>query len=211
MNFSKTAAIAAVISVCGAAATAQDMRVGAGYSIFGPTIEAQTKLGRNATIKGTYSSGLSLSGTHTADSLDYSLGGKMAGMSAVASYHLPAGIRVSGGLFMSNSSVKGTVTGDGSDFGGPAGAVTVESNVSFARQTAPLTTIGVDIPLFSGFVMSTDAGVVWNGGYDVSLTQTAGAVTIPAGDLASTEADIEAELSNLNFFPYVSLMVGKWF
>ena len=52
--------------------------------------------------------------------------------------------------------------------------------------------------------------MVWNGGYNVSLTQTAG-TTIPAGDLANAEADIEDELSALGVFPYVSLMVGKWF
>jgi len=190
------------------------MRVGAGYSIFGPTIEAQTKLGRNVTVKGSYSSGIGLPGSYSTDGLTYTLSGKAAGMSAVASYHLPAGVRVSGGLFMSNSSVKGSVSGTLEDFqtGGGAAPVSVESSVSFARTTAPLTTIGVDIPLFSGFVMSTDAGVIWNGGYNVNLTETtSGGDIIPAGDLSSAEAEIEAELSNFNFFPYVSLVVGKWF
>ncbi|MDP7152599.1 MAG: hypothetical protein QGI08_05320 [Paracoccaceae bacterium] len=204
------AASAAVLAVLGTTAASQETRFGAGLSLFGPAIEAQTKIGRNVTVRGIYAGGLNASGTQSADGLDYTLSGSLGGTAAMVAYHLPAGIRFSGGLMFSNSSITGTVTGDGTDFGGPAGAVTVESDVSFVRSTAPITTIGIDIPIFYDFVLSTDTGVVWNGGYNVSLTQTAG-TTIPAGDLANAEADIEDELSALGVFPYVSLMVGKWF
>lgn len=205
-----TAATAAVLAVLGTTAASQETRFGAGLTSFGPAIEGQMKLGRNITVRGTYAGGLTASGTQTADGLDYTLSGALGGTSLMASYHLPAGIRFSGGMLFSNSTITGTVTGDGTDFGGPAGAVTVESDVSFARRTAPITTIGVDIPVFYDFVLSTDAGIVWNGGYNVALTQTAG-TTIPAGALATAESDIEAELANYKVFPYVSVMVGKWF
>lgn len=206
-----TAATAAVLAVLGTSAASQETRFGAGLSMFGPAVEAQMKVGRNVTIRGTYAGGLTATGTQAADGLNYTMSGSLGGTSIMAAYHLPAGIRFSGGMLFSNSTITGTVTGDGTDFGGPAGAVTVESDVSFARSTAPITTVGVDIPIFYDFVLSTDAGIVWNGGYNVDLTQTAGAITIPAVDLDAAEDDIEDDLANYKMFPYVSVMVGKWF
>merc|ERR1711916_418511 len=139
---------------------------------FGPAIEAQTKIGRNVTVRGIYAGGLNASGTQSADGLDYTLSGSLGGTAAMVAYHLPVGIRFSGGLMFSNSSITGTVTGTAADFGaggGGSGTVSVQSDVSFKKSSAPITSVGVDIPIFYDFVLSTDAGVIWNGGYNVTL------------------------------------------
>lgn len=209
-----TAATAAVLAVLGTSAASQETRFGAGMTMFGPAVEAQMKLGRNVTLRGTYAGGLSATGSQSADGLNYTMSGSLGGTSVMASYHLPAGIRFSGGYIFSNSSVTGTVSGNASDFGAGGGGalpVSVQSDVSFSRSTAPITTVGVDIPIFYDFVLSTDAGIVWNGGYNVELTETTATPIIPAVDLDAEEAAIEAQLSNYKVFPYVSVMVGKWF
>ena len=73
-----------------------------------------------------------------------------------------------------------------------------------------MTTVGLDIPIFGDLVLSTDAGMVFNGGYTVDFTQTSG-TAIPGSNLTSAEQNLEEQLSNYKVFPYVSMMVGMWF
>lgn len=214
MNFPKTLATAATLALAATTLNAEGMRIGAGLSMFGPSVEVQSRLSNAITVRGTYAGGLTASGTQTADDLDYSLSGKLGGLSAMFNYHMPGGFRVGAGFFKSNSSVTGTMTGtDGDQVGGTAisGDFTLQADTTFARSYSPIATVGLDIPLFADFVLSTDAGVVFNGGYNVNLTQTSGATTIAASVLADGEKNIEDQLSSYNYFPYVSLMVGKWF
>lgn len=213
MTLLKTAAAAATLALVATTSHAEGMRIGAGLSMFGPTVEAQSRLGNAITVRGTYSGGISASGSQTADTLDYTLSGKLGGLSAMFNYHMPGGFRVGAGFFKSNSSVTGTVTGESGDTVGGStipDAFTLQADTTFARTYSPITTVGLDIPIFSDFVLSTDAGIVFNGGYAVDLTQTAGD-PIGASILAAGEQNIEDQLSSYKMLPYVSLMVGKWF
>ena len=212
MNFLKTAAAAATLALIASTSNAEGMRIGAGISMFGPTVEAQSRLGNAITVRGTYS-GYGASGSQTIDGIDYTLGGRMGGLSAMFNYHMPGGFRVGAGFFKSTSSVTGTTSFEaGDEVGGFTlpGSASFEGTTTFARTYAPMTTVGLDIPIFGDLVLSTDAGMVFNGGYTVDFTQTSG-TAIPGSNLTSAEQNLEDQLSNYKVFPYVSMMVGMWF
>jgi hypothetical protein len=212
MTFLKTAASAATLALIATTSHAEGMRIGAGISMFGPTVEAQSRLGNAVTVRGTYS-GYGASGTQTIDGIDYTLSGRLGGLSAMFNYHMPGGFRVGAGFFKSTSSVTGSTSFDaGDEVGGfPLGeASSFEGKTTFARTYSPITTVGLDIPVFGDLVLSTDAGMIFNGGYNVDFTQTSG-TDIPGSNLSTAEQNLEDQLSNYKVFPYVSMMVGMWF
>lgn len=214
MNFTKTAISAVVLALAATVSQAQDVRVGAGLSLFGPSLEAQIALTDSLSIRGTWSGGLSASGTTEADGLDYAVDASIGATSLLATYHIPGGLRMSGGFLMPNTTINGSVDGNvGDQVGGVpvTSSFSISSTTQFANDFAPMATIGFDIPMF-GAVLSTDAGVVKTGGFDVTLTETtSGGNVIGASDLATAESDIEDELNTFDYVPYVSVMVGRWF
>lgn len=213
MTFLKTATSAAALAIFASASAADTARIAAGLSIFGPTVEAQIPITDKVTLRGSIAGGLSASGTTTADGLDYTMNANLGATTLMATYHLPVGMRVSGGFLLSNTSLSGSVTGSAGDTVGGVvvpSAFSISSNAEFANSFAPMATVGFDIPVF-GMVLSTDAGLVNTGGFDVTLTETTATPIIPSGDLTTAEATIESELSGYDYIPYVSLMVGKWF
>ena len=213
MNFKKTALGAASLAILATASAAQDSaRISAGLSMFGPTVEGQFAVTDSVTVRGSFAGGLSGSGTMTADGLDYAVNANIGATTLMGTYHLPAGMRLSGGVLMSNTTLNGSVSGSAGDLigGVPAtGNFTVESSAEFANSLAPMATFGFDIPIL-GFVMSTDAGLIRTGGVNVTLTETTATPIIPSGDLTTAETTIESELDH-DYIPYVSFMVGRWF
>lgn len=216
MNFKKTALGAASLAILATASAAQDSaRVAAGFSMFGPTVEGQFAVTDSVTVRGSFAGGLSGSGTMTADGLDYSATAKIGATTLMGTYHLPAGLRLSGGVMLPNASLSGTVSGSATDeiggfvIGSP---FEVSSNTEFANSIAPMATVGFDIPVF-GFVVSSDVGLVRTGGVDVTLTETTATPVIDGffpTALSTAETTIESELDH-DYIPYVSFMVGRWF
>ena len=214
MNFRKTALGAAALAISTTGAFAQDAaKVGVGFSMFGPTVEGQFAITDSITVRGAFAGSLSASGTTTADGLDYSMSANIGATTLMGTYHLPAGMRLSGGILMSNTSFNGSVSGSAGDLVGGVpvpSAFEIASSAEFSNSLAPMATVGFDIPIL-GFVMSTDAGLVRTGGVDVTLTETTGGGNvIPAGDLTTAESTIETELAH-DYIPYFSFTVGKWF
>ncbi len=216
MTFHKTAIIAGALAISATVSAADSARVGAGFSMFGPTVEAQFPVTDSITIRGSLAAGLSATGTTTADGLDYAVDASLGATTLMATYHLPVGMRVSGGFLMSNTSINGSVSSGGGDTVGGfviAHPFTVESKTEFANSISPMATFGFDIPVL-GMVLSTDIGFVNTGGFDVTLTETTATPVISAVDataLSTAESTIESELSQYEYIPYVSLMLGKWF
>ena len=216
MTFLKTAVTAAALAILASASAAQDAaRVGVGFSMFGPTVEGQFAISDSFTVRGAVAGGLSASGTTTADGLDYSINANIGATTLLGTYHLPAGMRLSGGVMLPNTSIGGSVSGSATDeiggfvIGSP---FEVSSNTEFANSIAPMATVGFDIPVF-GFVMSSDIGLVRTGGVDVTLTETTATPVIDGffpTALSTAETTIETELDH-DYIPYVSFMVGKWF
>jgi len=214
MTFQKTAVTAAALAILASASAAQDAaRVGVGFSMFGPMVEGQFAISDSFTVRGAFAGGLSGSGTTTADGLDYSMNANIGATTLLGTYHLPAGMRLSGGVLMSNTSLNGSVAGSAGDLVGGVpvpSAFEITSSAEFANGLAPMATVGFDIPVF-GFVMSSDVGLVRTGGVNVTLTETTGGGNvIPPADLTTAETTIESELDH-DYIPYVSFMVGKWF
>lgn len=214
MTYFKTLFGAAVVALA-ATQSGAESRVGAGLSTFGPTLEYQTAISDNLTVRGSWSGGLSLSDAGTVDGIAYTANGTLGGLTLTGQYHLPAGMRIGGGLFNSASSLSGTANvPTGTDFGG----IPATKNYSFSSVTtfqnalSPMVNTGFDIPFFGGTVLSTDLGVIWTGGFDVEYTDTTvGGSDATQAEIDTEEAALEASLSRFEYVPYLSLMLGKWF
>lgn len=214
MTHFKTLFGAAVLAFAATQSSAES-RVGAGLSTFGPTLEYQTAISDNFTVRGSWSGGLSLSDSGTVNSVDYTATGKLGGLTLTGQYHLPAGMRIGGGLFSSTSSLSGTASvPNGAPFGGGTATqdYSFSSVTTFQNSLSPMVNTGFDIPFFGGTVLSTDLGVIWTGGFDVEYTDTtAGGSGAPQGQIDTEEAALENSLSRFEYVPYVSVMLGKWF
>lgn len=212
MTFIKTAVSAVALALAATASHAQEVRLGAGLALFGPSLEAQVALTDSFSLRGMWSGGLSATGNTTADGLDYSVDASIGATSLLATYHIPGGLRMSGGFLMPNTTINGTTSSaGGATVGGVVipGAFDISSTTTFVNDFAPMATMGFDFELL-GAVLSTDAGVVKTGGFDVSLTQTSGAA-IGDSNLRTAETTIEGELNRFDYLPYFSVMVGRWF
>ena len=123
------------------------------------------------------------------------------------------GFRITGGVFynrneidLSSSVAPGTVIG-GVAVGGTA---LLNANVSWSEDFAPYLGIGwgnaaddntLDLPIAVGF--SLDIGAFYQGSPDVVLTDSSGLVTAP--NLAIEQAQIEEDMSDLKFFPVITV------
>ena len=86
----------------------------------------------------------------------------------------------------------------------------MNANVSWSKDYAPYFGIGygnaaddnlLDLPIAVG--LSIDLGAFYQGSPDVILTESTG--TVSAADLAIEAAQLEQDLSNLKFFPVLTI------
>lgn len=192
---------------------AADTRVGAGYSALGPTIEVFTSISDHMTVRGTYSVGKGFSGSNNIDGTTYALNGKIGGLSGMFNYHFPTGFRMGAGFLKSTGAIHGTLSGESGDQIGDetlSGPVSLSADAKFARSYSPITTIGWDMPVSHNIFLSADAGLVFNGGFDVELAQTYGSA-VPSSDIQAAESEMEAQLSEIKHLPYLSIALGFQF
>jgi hypothetical protein len=123
--------------------------------------------------------------------------------------------RVTGGVYFNRNEIDlssavgpGTVIGD-TVIGVPA---LLNANVSWSEDFAPYLGIGwgnaaddntLDLPIAVGF--SLDIGAFYQGSPDVTVTDASGLGYVTAADLALEAQQIEDDLSDLKFFPVVTV------
>ena len=122
------------------------------------------------------------------------------------------GFRITGGVFYNRNEIDLSSVVDASTVGLGAGAGTanLNANVGWSDDFAPYLGIGwgnaaddntLDLPIAVGF--SLDIGAFYQGSPDVILTESTGSVS--AADLAIEAQQIEDDLSDLKFFPVVTV------
>jgi hypothetical protein len=122
------------------------------------------------------------------------------------------GFRITGGVYFNRNEIDLSSVVDASTIGlgSGAGPATVNANVGWSNEFAPYLGIGwgnaaddntLDLPIAVGF--SLDIGAFYQGSADVLITESTG--TVSAADLAIEAAQIEDDLSDLKFFPVVTV------
>ena len=121
--------------------------------------------------------------------------------------------RITGGVYLNRTEIDLSSTVDASTVGGggsPPGTAVLNANVSWSKDYAPYFGIGygnaadanlLDLPIAVG--LSIDLGAYYQGSPNVILTESTG--TVSAADLAIEAAQLEQDLSNLKFFPVLTI------
>jgi len=122
--------------------------------------------------------------------------------------------RITGGVYLNRTELDLSSIVDANDvgLGGvlPGTNVTLNANVSWSKDYAPYFGIGYgnaadanlfDLPIAVG--LSIDLGAFYQGSPDVILTESTN--TVSAADLAIEAAQLEQDLSNLKFFPVLTI------
>ena len=119
------------------------------------------------------------------------------------------GFRITGGVYFNKNEIDLSSTVDASTvgLGGSLGTANLNANVSWSKDFAPYLGIGwgnaadTDSTFPIGF--SLDIGAFYQGSPDVVLTESTNTVT--AADLAAEAAQLEEDLSDLKFFPVITV------
>jgi len=120
------------------------------------------------------------------------------------------GFRVTGGVYFNKNEMDLSSVVDASTVGlggSPVSNVTLNANVGWSKEFAPYLGIGwgnaadTDSTFPIGF--SLDIGAFYQGSPDVVLTESTNTVT--AADLAAEAAQLEEDLSDLKFFPVITV------
>lgn len=193
MNLTKTLTVAALTMV-GTIATAQDVgetSVGVGVSNFGLTLHGEYTLSPNLNLRGIVMGGLSIEDEYEVD--DYTVDGEanFGGLAVLADYYpLANAWRISGGLFLPNSEIKG-------DF---VGAESFTGEIVFKNDVAPLITTGFRKDFGGSWALSGDVGVI------ISSLEASTNDTTPA---VQDEVDtINDDLNDIPVLPYVALALS---
>lgn len=120
--------------------------------------------------------------------------------------------RITGGVYLNRTEIDLSSTVDASTVGGggSTGTAVLNANVSWSKDYAPYFGIGygnaadanlLDLPIAVG--LSIDLGAFYQGSPDVILTESTN--TVSPADLAIEAAQLEQDLSNLKFFPVLTI------
>lgn len=209
----RTIIAAALISLTGSAALAQDggLRFGLGVSTLGGgNIEAAYRLNDRWGIRGVYSTGLNANGTETIDGAQMNYNAKLGGFALMGDYYTGStGFRVSGGAVMFNSSFDANTVATAAN---PItiGSTTLNSGervdvgIEFRNRVAPILSVGYDWNMGKNFTISGELGAIATGGTNVSVSS----------NVALSQADIDQEVANikgqqdLKAYPYVAITAG---
>lgn len=208
--FLKKALLICAASLLGSAATAQDFDLRAGVSTLGLTASGSYGIGNGLAVRGLVA-GFGSTDTDI-DNLDLDFASNAVGdasasfnsVGLLVDYDLgTSGAFVSGGLMMMNLDLSAIATGDITLDNGANANTTVEADIGFSNDVAPMVSVGYAQDLGGNWGLYGEVGAIFTGGFDVSLTET--------GGNNFSQADLDAEVSSIrddldiNAFPFVSL------
>lgn len=194
----QTIKLAAALTLAATAASAENAGVSAGFSLFGPVLEGNVEVSENVEVRGFLISGLNFrrSSALNVAGASYTINGtaRIGGFGALVDYYpTTSGWRMSGGVFMSATSIS-------ADF---VGVQNFQGEVKLSRSIAPMVTTGYRHTFGGNWTIAADAGAVFTG-ISASSNST----------LAQVQTEIQKindELKKVDVLPYVSLTVGYRF
>ncbi|MGJ8622797.1 MAG: hypothetical protein ACSHW1_08465 [Yoonia sp.] len=206
----RTLASATALTAACTIANAQDsgdISVGVGLSTFGANLEAAYQITPDLRARGALMGGLNLD-FEESDDADIEGEFNLGGAALLADYYpLQNGWRVSGGLFFSNTDL--TATGTVETEPGPVSRSATVS-AQFENEIAPMITTGYDWSFSDSWALTSELGVIFGGGIDLSFE------TDDAADQAAIDDDPDvqeaiADAADITVLPYLSLGVSYRF
>ncbi len=209
MKNTMAAAGAAFLAFVAGTAAAQQVGggVGLGISTMGAVVEGHVRANEAFGMRALYAGTPSYDDTTDIDGIDYDVDGRLGGFAVLGDFY-PGGrnVRLSAGVFVSESELNGMATGTATNPIQVGSAVfssgeTIETDVTFRNEFAPMATLGYVHEVNSGFSLSAEAGVILTDGFNVSATGTG----IPQAEIDAEVNDIRAELDKYKVYPFISL------
>ncbi len=181
----------------------QPVTIGAGISTMGIVVEPSVQTGPKTAVRIPLAFG-NANFSQTVDGIDYDVTGRVGGIGVLADYYPAAGaLRLSGGLFRSSLNADGRATGTVEVGGTTYGGVDIRTNGRPSQRIAPMVSVGYDGHLASGWGISTDIGVMYTGGFEVSIDDVTG--TASQADLDAEVNAVNDELSDYKVLPFIKL------
>lgn len=193
----KTLFAATALTALATTAAAQDMQdvtIGGGLSNFGLAVQGEFDVAPDIKARAIVMGGLTLDDTFELDEDEVDGEAQFGGFALVGDYYpLQNAWRITGGLFLSNTEISGTVTGD----------QVYEGEVAFKNNVAPLIATGFSAPINEQWSFYGDLGVI------ISPLEVSS---------DSTDTDVQADIDELNsdledvpVFPYIAVGVSYQF
>jgi hypothetical protein len=194
MNF-RTAILATTLLTTASFATAQDagdVSVGLGLTNFGLSLEGEYAISPQASVRAMIMGGINLEGEFDVDEGTVDGETNLGGFAVLGDYYpLANAWRVSGGMFISNTDISGTVSSGGETFDG---------SIELANSVAPMLTTGFSAEIADGWAFTGDIGVIF------SSLEASGEGLSPA-EQAEID-DINAALEDVPVVPFLGLAVS---
>lgn len=195
MKYRALVLAAALASTSGLASAqeAGDVSVGLGFTNFGFSLEGEYAINEQAGVRGLIMGGLSFEGDFESDGTTVDGESNFGGFAVMGDFYPMAGAwRVSGGLFISNNDISGTIESNGESFSG---------SIELANEVAPMLTTGFSTSIADGWAFNSDIGVIFS-----SLEATGEGVLTP-NEQAELD-DLNASLEDIPVLPFVGLSIS---
>lgn len=193
----RTLIVSLAMTAAGSLASAQNMQdvaIGGGLSNFGLAAQGEFDVAPDIKARAIVMGGLTLDDTFELDEDEVDGKAQFGGFALVSDYYpFQNPWRITGGLFLSNTEITGTVTGD----------ETYEGEVTLKNTVAPMIATGFSAPISAQWSFYGDLGVIFSS-LEVSSDS----------DDPDVQADIDelnSDLEDLPVFPYFAFGVSFQF
>ena len=197
---------ACALMTIASSAASQDVALGLGLSSFGGNIELSSRIDPSFGVRGAYWGGTTIDYEDEDDGTSIEGEATLSGVALMADYYpTRSNWRISGGILFSNSEVSatGTENVEGTD-------ISVTSTAEFANGVAPLIATGYEFELSPHWSLSTEAGVIFTGGIDVSVVADDGTQQSEIDDDQDIQDAID-DAADLQVFPHIGVLVSYRF
>lgn len=150
--------------------------------------------------------------TEEGDDVDYNIDLSVGGIAALADYYPnETGLRVSGGLFFSNTDIVGMARATGGETievgDNEYSNASLETELSFENKVAPMLAVGYEKRFGGNWAFDAEIGAIVVGGINVDVSSD----EIPMEDLEAEAQQLEDDLSAVKAYPWLAIGVSYRF
>lgn len=170
-----------------------DISVGVGVTNLGLALQGEYAINPQTSARAMIMGGFNIDDEFEADDGTVDGEASFGGFAVVADYYpLSNPWRISGGLFISNIDISGTVESGGEIF---------EASLELENSVAPMITTGFKADVAEGWAISGDLGVI------ISSFEASSDDTLDADEQAELD-DINSALGDIPVFPFIGFAVS---
>ncbi|MFT6530646.1 MAG: hypothetical protein ACJASC_000165 [Limimaricola cinnabarinus] len=196
-------------------ASAQDIdgaAVGFGISTLGGYASASYEAMPTLRARGLLTGIPGQSFSEEGDDVDYDIDLSVGGIAALADYYPnQTGLRLSGGLFFSNTDIVGAARATGAETievgDNEYSNASIETELTFENNVAPMLAVGYEKRFGRGWAFDAEIGAIVVGGINVDVDGE----NVPMRDLEIEAQQLEDNLSAVKAYPWLALGVSYRF